>query len=98
MLAARGLAAAVSRDGVRPPSTAIVRVLGARQLAQGVVTVAAPEETSLLLGAVVDALHAASMVPFIAFSSRLRRPAAVSASLAAVSAAAGFRLATTEGS
>ncbi|WP_375493586.1 hypothetical protein [uncultured Jatrophihabitans sp.] len=93
VIGARRLAAALAPADRRPASAAVVRVLGARQLVQGVITVAAPEESTLVLGAIVDTLHALSMVPFVAISPRFRRPAAISASLAAASATAGFVLA-----
>ena len=56
----------------------VVRVLGARQLAQAG------------LGVGVDALHALSMVPLALATPRWRRPALVSGLMAAAFAAAGL--------
>jgi hypothetical protein len=68
------------------PSTAVIRLLGARSLAQGAVIAALPSATVLRLGAAVDATHAASLIPIIA-ATRYRRVAAVSTTVAAVNAA-----------
>lgn len=68
----------------------VVRVLGARQVAQGVVTAARGDDPQVLLvGSVVDALHAASMLPLVAVRGPYRRRAALSATLAAAAAAVG---------
>lgn len=68
------------------PSTAVIRLLGARSLAQGVLLAAAPRAAMLHLGAAVDATHAASLIPVVA-ATRYRRVAAVSMGVAAVNAA-----------
>jgi hypothetical protein len=71
----------------------IVRLLGARGLVQGAVTVLDPDTTTLGLGACVDAAHALSMLPVVVASSRYRRPAAISGAVAAGLAVAGLGLA-----
>jgi len=71
----------------------LVRVLGARGIVQGALTIAAPEPTTLALGASADAAHALSMVPFTIWSHRYRRAAAVSGGTAAVMAVLATALA-----
>lgn len=77
--------------GLSPVAVArIVRVLGARQVVQGVVTAARSDDPqTLLVGAAVDGLHAASMVPMAAVPGPYRRLAALSALLATAAAAVG---------
>jgi hypothetical protein len=67
----------------------VVRVLGARQLAQAGLALAFPAEPLLGLGVGVDALHALSMVPLALATPRWRRPALVSGLMATAFAAAG---------
>ena len=67
----------------------VVRVLGARQLAQAGLALAFPDEPLAGLGVGVDALHALSMVPLALATPRWRRPAMVSGLMAAAFAAAG---------
>lgn len=70
--------------------TQIVRVLGARQVVQGVVTAAKDDDpATLVVGAAVDALHAASMLPLVAVRGPYRRRAGLSAALATAAALAG---------
>ena len=64
----------------------LVRVLGARLIAQHGAVLAAPERRLVRLGSAVDLLHAASMVPFVA-SPRYGPAARVSGGLAAAYAA-----------
>jgi hypothetical protein len=64
----------------------LVRLLGARLIAQHGVVLAAPDPRLVRLGSAVELLHAASMVPFVA-SPRYGRAARVSGALAAGSAA-----------
>lgn len=71
----------------------LVRTLGVRSLVQGVVTIVRPHSTVLTVGALVDATHAASMIPVVAFSPPHRRAASVSAVAAAISAVVGARVA-----
>jgi hypothetical protein len=86
-------AALAARSGYSVPDARIVRVLGARQAVQGVATALEPSAAVLGLGSVVDLSHALSMVPVIASWTRFRRPATISAALAAASAAMGAVLA-----
>jgi hypothetical protein len=70
-------AAVLRAGGHREPSRAAwaVRVLGARHLVQAAVTVAAPSRPVVTMGAVLDGLHASSVVALAAASSRWRRTA-----------------------
>lgn len=68
------------------------RALAGRQLLQGVLTLALPERRTVRWGAVVDALHAASMVALAVAVPAARRPAAASAALALVAAGRGRSL------
>lgn len=77
----------LSRGAVRR----IVRVLGARQVVQGAVTAMHDDDpATLVVGAAVDGLHAASMLPLIAVRGPYRRQAAVSAATATAAAAVGL--------
>lgn len=69
-------------DG-RPPDARIVRLLGLRLAAQGVLQLAWPSPTASRLAAAIDGTHAASMVAVAAWVPTYRRPALVSATLAA---------------
>ena len=73
----------------------VVRVLGARQVAQAVITGRAPTRAVLLLGAEVDIAHAASMIGLAVFERRYRRAALGDAAIAAAFAAAGAAAART---
>ncbi|MGH9070887.1 MAG: hypothetical protein ACRDX8_06910 [Acidimicrobiales bacterium] len=68
----------------------VVRVLGARQVAQALVSAKFPTPTVLRLGAVVDGLHSLSMVGAGLALSKYRRHALTSAGLAAAFALAGW--------
>ena len=70
-------------------SVAVVRVLGARHLAQGLAGLVATRRVAALLGAGVDGLHAASMVGLAVLDRRHRRGAAASALVALAFALAG---------
>lgn len=63
----------------------VVRALGARMLVQHGAALARPEPGVLTAGAAVDALHAASLVPFLG-SARYGRAARISAAVALASA------------
>jgi hypothetical protein len=65
----------------------VTRVLGARTLIQTVVVCAHRSRRAVLLGAAVDSAHAATMAPLVLRSHTYATPAAVSASVAAASAA-----------
>jgi hypothetical protein len=71
------------------PAAWIVRVLGARLLAQNVVTFVRPTREVVLAGAATDALHAASMVAARVRWPEHARPIWVSGSTSAASAALG---------
>ena len=60
----------------------LVRVLGARMVAQHVAVVAFPERPVVRAAAAVDLVHAATMAPFVA-SARYGRAARISGGLAA---------------
>ena len=66
----------------------LLRLLGARHLLQAALTMAAPTRGTLRLGAVADALHAASGLAFAAIDDRERRAALLDAAVAAAWAAA----------
>lgn len=67
-----------------PTTVLFTRVLGLRHLAQGAVALAAPDLLTPARGAVIDALHAATMLPLV-IGQRHRRAAVLN-----VVAAAGF--------
>ena len=71
------------------PGLAGVRVLGARQLAQAGLSVAAPTAPILRLGAGTDAAHALSMAALALADPKWRRPALVSGLTATVFAVGG---------
>jgi hypothetical protein len=62
LLAPRWILAALARVPLDRRTVAVVRVLGARQLAQAAVVGRRPTPARRLAGAAVDAAHAASMV------------------------------------
>ena len=66
----------------------LVRVLGARLVAQHGAVLATPGRRLVHLGSAVDLAHAATMVPFLA-SPRYGRAARISGALAAAYAALG---------
>ena len=68
---------------------AVARVLGARHLVQGLLTVGRPARAALALGAEVDAAHSASMIAIGLLSRRWRTAAFTDALLAGSLAAAG---------
>ena len=70
----------------------LVRMLGARLLAQHGAVLVAPRPTLVRLGSAADLLHAASMVPFVA-SPRYGRAARISGGLAAAYAAVALAVA-----
>ena len=76
-----------------PPAAAVAvaRVLGARQLAQVVVTAARPSGPVAGTGAAVDAIPAGTDMGLAATSARWRRIALIDAIIAAVLAASGWR-------
>lgn len=72
-----------------PVMRAAIRLLGAREAAQALVTSLHPGRRLLLAGAAVDATHSASMVWLAAREPRLRRLAAASAAAAGLFAVVG---------
>ena len=70
-------------------AVAVVRVLGARHLAQGSAGLVGSGPSSSRLGAVVDGLHAASMVGLAVLDREHRRAATTSALMALAFALAG---------
>lgn len=71
------------------PDTRIVRVLGGRQLLQGVVLMIRPKPALVAGAVVIDALHATSMVVAALIWPGYRRAALASATIAGTSAVAG---------
>ncbi|MGH9056674.1 MAG: hypothetical protein ACRDYY_12565 [Acidimicrobiales bacterium] len=72
---------------------AVVRVLGARQVAQAIVSGTRPSAAVLALGAGVDAVHSLSMLSWALVDRTHRRPALGSALLAGGFSLAGLRAA-----
>lgn len=70
----------------------IVRILGARQILQGVASVRHDDAAGLTCGAIVDTLHGSSMLMLALASSKWRRLAATDAAVATAWAATGFVL------
>ncbi len=92
-LLARPEAVVRAVPGRPAPHVAVLRVLGARQLVQGAVLLARPTPQVVRGAAVVDGLHALSMVPVL-LHPRYRRAALVSLLLGV--AASALALATAE--
>ncbi len=82
----------ITSEGGVPPVW-IVRILGARLLAQAAPEAIAPSRNILRLGVVVDLTHAASMLIAARVWPRYRRAALASAASAGASALAGTLLA-----
>ena len=83
------LASAVGGISCDPRLRAIIRVLGARETVQALVSSLYPQRRVLLVGAAVDATHGASMILLAAREPRLRRLAAASAAAAGLFALVG---------
>jgi hypothetical protein len=77
-----------------PVACRLLRVLGARHLAQAAVTAARPGPASLRAGSVVDILHAASCAGLAVADPRWRRPAVLGGLSATALAATGLAAAT----
>ncbi|ACV80000.1 hypothetical protein [Nakamurella multipartita] len=71
------------------PDTPVVRILGGRQLLQGTAVMIRPTQALVTGAAVVDVLHATSMIAAALIWPRYRRAALGSAAVAGASAAAG---------
>jgi hypothetical protein len=93
VVGATQVSTAAAGRGRPAPDPRIAQVLGARQAIQGLLLVRDPSAAALGVGSAVDLSHALSMLPVIAASSRFRRPAAISAAMAAGSAVLGSALA-----
>jgi hypothetical protein len=72
-----------------PTLTAIIRVLGGREILQAAVTAMRPQPGVLLAGAAVDVTHGSSMILLAAREPKLRSLAGLSAATSAVLAAVG---------
>jgi hypothetical protein len=85
------LVTAVTGDPASARVSAVARVLGGRQLAQGTICGLAPARELIEAGAAADGLHAASMLVLAGAEPRLRRAlladAVIAAALAWVGAA-----------
>jgi hypothetical protein len=82
-------ALAARRQRGPAPLRAVAGILGARHLAQGLLTVGRPARAVLALGAEVDAAHSASMIALGLLSRRWRIAAFTDALLAGSFGAAG---------
>ena len=71
------------------PDTAVVRILGGRQLLQGTVLLIRPTSLLVIGGLAVDVLHATSMLAAAVIWPGYRRAALASAAVAGTSAVAG---------
>jgi hypothetical protein len=75
-----------------PRTRAVARVLGARHLAQALVSAARPSPAVLILGAAVDVLHSASMLALAAVDRPRRRLGLTDSVIAGAFAAGGFAI------
>ena len=71
----------------------VARILGTRQLVQGILTLRRPTRRTLQLGASVDAAHAATMLACAAADVGPRRLTLASSAMATVFVGAGIQLA-----
>lgn len=86
-----GATPGLSSEGVsRRPVKALVRLLGARQLAQAALIAERPNTSRIFASSAVDALHAASMVMLARSRSQWSRPALTSAAVAALLSSYGL--------
>jgi hypothetical protein len=90
LLCAPGLALGLA-TGQAPSQRArtVARILGARHLAQAVLTLWRPRPAVLLAGAGIDACHAASMLALAVADPRMRRAGIADAATAAAFTATG---------
>jgi hypothetical protein len=77
------VASAAEGRPATPLACAFTRVLGVRHLTQATLTLTAPQLLTPSRGAVVDGLHAATVMVLAAVSPRYRRAALMNAALAA---------------
>jgi hypothetical protein len=94
VLQPRGTAKRFSGSGAVPDDV-IVRVLGGRQVVQGVVQFTRPTPGLVLAGVAVDVLHLLSMVAAAVIWPTYRRPAVASAAIAGASVGAGVVILST---
>lgn len=95
LLSAPGLALGLcTGEASSPRARAVVRVLGARHLAQAVLTLWQPRRRVLAAGAVIDGCHAASMLALAAADPSLRRAGLADAAAATAFTAAGAAIAS----
>lgn len=89
-----GFVADQAVSGARLPRAGRIAavVLAARDLTQGGLLAASPRRTAVEVGAVVDVLHGLSMLPVVAFLPKYRKPAMISAIVAASWAGAAAAL------
>ncbi len=80
---------AVAAGAGSVPGPLVVRVLGARDVVQGVLVVLHPSKSVVLVGCATDLLHAASMLPAARLFPAYRTAAMRSAILAVGSSALG---------
>ena len=84
LLCAPGLALGLSTGQAQSPrARSVVRILGARHLAQAVLTLWRPRPAVFLAGAGVDACHAASMLALVAVADPQMRRAGLTDAVAA---------------
>ncbi|WP_331559918.1 hypothetical protein [Actinomycetospora sp.] len=83
------VAARVGRGAAGGREVAVVRVLGARHVVQGIAGLAGPGRGWPVLGATVDGLHAASMAGVAVLDREHRRAATASALVALAFAVVG---------
>lgn len=76
-----------------PPKRWVVRLLGVRAVMQGVVTSVVPDAPVVAAGAMVDGLHAASMIATAVVSPPHRRAAVLSAIVAGACCVIGATIA-----
>jgi hypothetical protein len=96
LLSAPGLALGLcTGEASSPRARAVVRILGARHLAQAVLTLWRPRRKVLAAGAGIDGCHAASMLALAAADPRLRRAGLTDAAAATAFTAAGAAVAST---
>jgi hypothetical protein len=72
-----------------PPRRWVIRLLGARSVMQGAFTAVVPDAPVVAAGAIVDGLHAASMIATAVVSPPHRRAAVLSAIVAGACCAVG---------
>jgi hypothetical protein len=90
LAAPRRLLAVAGGDPDDQPSRAVMRILGARQLAQAGLSGLSPTPAVLAMGVWVDAAHAVSALGFAALRPAYARPALVDSAIAVGWAAFGY--------